>query len=437
MFDKFYKKVFLLIFLVFLFQSLIFSEEKINYSIQLGFFDSQKTAEDYVKIVEDAGYSPLLVQQKYSWYHIYFGVFDYYVDALLYKQNIPTEISEEPTIVNAWNVNWTEEKKSQPTKGILPSVFAISSTSATEWQDYFLDTDSVYKKCEEFVNNSPASDEYGTYIEEQIKNCSETSPLYGYLLTRRGIYLLLKAQYDEAIKSLMPVCQGTILARKLDRIKSMKRVAWVEHRKGNRVKAYQAYREIEGCSGSELVKAQCRAEIAGLLLELSECEKGSLKETREYCQKIKQTWGNGCEKEFSIVSLVEIETYMKEIDYPMTLDYSKALVNFINNKEDCRREWLVAMCYIGDALVFTQKSDDAEYYYNSILATKDKGYEQFEAFDPYLGSELGLARIARIRKDYEKAKSYYEDVIFKGAGKKEKNIAEIELKWLMESINNE
>ncbi|MBN2229347.1 MAG: tetratricopeptide repeat protein [Candidatus Thorarchaeota archaeon] len=85
------------------------------------------------------------------------------------------------------------------------------------------------------------------FREALVSAYTESAPndiLRGYAMNRLGILYLTEGDYDRALRNFNAVAEGALPADQISVAKSMRRVGWILHQRGDRLSAYRAYGEF-------------------------------------------------------------------------------------------------------------------------------------------------------------------------------------------------
>lgn len=159
-------------------------------------------------------------------------------------------------------------------------VFALDVPSVDEAPDHRTDDNQGLLDSTEASLEGMEKTAAITYLSGKLSEQRPTDPVYGWLLTKRGIAYLQKGDYDAAMQDLRQVAEGRVAATKVDRVKAMRRVAWSLHAQRKHVDAFKAYDELEGFSRHDATRATARVEKCGIVMELARSAKGTLDDTQ-------------------------------------------------------------------------------------------------------------------------------------------------------------
>ncbi|MCX7766941.1 MAG: SPOR domain-containing protein, partial [Candidatus Sumerlaeia bacterium] len=239
------------------------------HSIQVGAYLEKSAANDRKAELEQLGYSPIFISAEPPYYKVRFGEFEYYVDAYIYWKFMREHGSPDAFIVKIPNT--TGRTNFDPPSAPLPRIFSPSETNISQAPDFTLNfNDEITSPLLPLLDKG---EEEGyipkdmiaakPLIERIVEVLPNTDPRKGWAMTRLGAMELAAEHYDTARSYFLPVVNGEVKARKLDRIKAMRRVAWTYHIQGERLIAYRAYRELERFTASDLIRAIAQVECAG------------------------------------------------------------------------------------------------------------------------------------------------------------------------------
>ncbi len=256
---------------------------KYIYSIKLNDYDNISDAEVEKDYLINKEWYPVIIKVTESSNNLIFGEFEYYVDALIYKNEIEKSYGFNCEIISERN---SEDKTLVETQGPYERIFKMEESHMSEVPDLSLnEEDPLVIEIKDLMNSADKA-LYRQKLTDSITTLNDDDIRKGFVLTRKGIFELLENNYEEAIEQLRKVSNGEVKATRVDRIKCIRRVAWIMHQQKDRLGAYKAYREMESFTGSELCKAIAKVECAGLLMELARSEKGTLVDCRRECEKV-------------------------------------------------------------------------------------------------------------------------------------------------------
>lgn len=344
------KKFIALIFVFMFLLSISFCIEvpDLFYFIQIGSYFTINEAQAQKGIIEQAGYSPVTIITENDSFQISFGEFEYYVDALRYKNQIEKSYSLNCKILSATN---KEKNSLKNTVGPIDTIFKMQEKNMSEVPDIKLnESDPLVIEINSLMNG-PDKDLYRKKLAEAINSLPDTDIRKGFVLTRKGILELLDKNFDEALSCLKKVANGEVTATRVDRIKSIRRVAWIMHQQKDRLGAYKAYREMESFTGSDYSRVMAKVECAGLLMELARCDKGPLSDCRRECEKIKESIpaeyiiDPDYKLQLAITELMHLEAWFYEGKFQKCLEESEV---YLTKYEDTyNREKAVCKTFLG------------------------------------------------------------------------------------------
>lgn len=290
------------------------------------------------------GWGPLVLEQQPSGFQLMLGQWEYYVDAMICALQLQSAYGLPARVVAIENV-----------KGIVPGgvqgpirrIFEMPETHMSEVPELILpEGDALVERLRELEKGSDQLS-YRRALMEAVHSLPDTDVRKGFAMTRRGVLELLERNFEEALLWLKKVSNGEVAAIRLDRIKAMRRVAWILHQQGRRQDAYQAYREMQSFSASLYSQTQAAVECAGLLMELARSKKGTLEECRRECLKVLEI-----SKEFqddpdfrqlrATVELMFLETFVHEEKHE---NAARLADSFIIKYPDRPRELSMALMF--------------------------------------------------------------------------------------------
>jgi hypothetical protein len=376
------------------------------YSIQLGAFPGAGSANTRKAELQAIGFDPLKVVNEDSFNKILFGEFEYYLDAFIYLGMIKSDVDPNAFIEALPN---TEKKNDfDPPQSPYVRVFSPPESNLNAAQDYTLSfNDALTSPLLPYLNIGEEKGFIPTdvarakpMIENVALQLPGTDPRKGWAFTRLGAIALSEGHYATARQYFYPVVNGTIKARRLDRIKAMRRVAWTLHMEGDRIGAYRAYREVERFTGSDLVRAIARVECAGLLMEMARSAKGSLDDCRRECQKVLDTCPERFRSQRATAALMYFESYYFEKAYERVAELGQ---QFLAEYKDCPREYSAALCMTAQALGKLERYQESLDLLLELYEMDISPEDQFYHFDLRKWAVGWIVWIYQIFQDQEKA----------------------------------
>ena len=365
------KKVNLLIF--FLFFTLILSAFSIYcltniYTIKLQTYSNLTNAEMEQDYLISKGWSPVSIEKVNGENKLMFGEFEYYVDALIYKNDIEKSYGFKCEIISKEN---TENKALENTQGPLENIFKMKEKHMSEVPDLKLnDSDSLVIEIKSLINGTDKI-AYRQKLIEAINTLSNDDIRKGFALTRKGIFELLEKNYPEALEHLKKVANGEVSATREDRIKCIRRVAWIMHQQKDRLGAYKAYREMEAFTGSDYSRVMAKVECAGLLMELARCEKGTLADCRRECEKIIESIPAEYQTDFdfrlqlALTELMHLESWFYDGKYQSCIEEAELFLKKYD--EQFNRERGMCSVFLGIAYYNLGSYDNAITVMSQVL----------------------------------------------------------------------
>ncbi|MCX7765706.1 MAG: hypothetical protein N2246_03250, partial [Candidatus Sumerlaeia bacterium] len=210
------------------------------------------------------------------------------------------------------------------------------------------------------------------------------------------------------------VIEGRVPARRLDVIKSAKRIAWILHQQGNRTRAWQAYKEIESFTASDLVRAQCLAERAGIVFELARgAGKANFSEVEHFCNCSLRNIPEEFTKQHALIMVIKTELLMTLREWHKALNICEQIISLYKNNPECRREYAITLCHSGWLNLWFNKITTAEQCFQRIYAEIPTIKESFAGYNFFAEANLGLAFIKNRLKERGTAIKMAEEIILK------------------------
>ncbi len=382
------------------------------YTVRIDNVPSESQAAQRQQELASQGFLPVFYQQQGDAYGVFFGKFEYCLDAYIYKELLRQKRIPDAMVASMSNSQGLTEFP-PPSSPFLP-VFSPPESNLSQARKYTLDFNHrimqplipLIEKGEEegYLPKDPGTAK--PHLENVVAALGDTDPRKGWAMTRLGVMALLERDYDLARSHFLPVVDGKVAARPLDRIKAMRRVAWTYHHQGDRLTAYRAYREMERFTGRDLVRAIARVECAGLLMEMArEGKVGSLPESRRECLKVLETAPVRFRQQRACAASMHFETYYFEENYAKCTELAEQL---IVDYPDVKRDLSSVLLMAGVAYARMVRYDDAIRLLKQQVAMKLGGPEdRFYHHDLQNYGVRWLAWCYRANGDIENAE-YWE-----------------------------
>lgn len=319
------------------------------------------------------------------------GVFDAFPDALLvandYRDHLP-----ESKIVRTDSQGAAIEPKPYFEK------FEVRNPASLKENELYIALEAL--------DVPEIADRYRAELDRRAAQMDPGDPISGYIQVNLGIIDMRAANYDQAMEFFLPVANGEIASVDANRIMAMRRVAWILHNvHKQRLDAYRAYWDVYKFSSSPSVQANCRVELAGLLFELAESEKGSHEDVREFIEESLLLVSEDIVRSRSTLELMYFETYARQFpaDYETAatkgLEYIDKYSSLPGHSE---RDLAAAYYQVGLFLQNCGKTDEAKAVFHYILSSIEPSVEKFKGRSPHAQALLGLAKEARKEGDTTK-----------------------------------
>jgi tetratricopeptide (TPR) repeat protein len=234
----------------------------------------------------------------------------------------------------------------------------------------------------------------------EVQRRSTADPLYGYIQTNLGIMDLVDGNWEAALTRFWPVANGNVASAAAHRVMAMIRIAWILHHQGQRLRAYQAYREIEQFTGSDAVRARCQVECIGLMMELAESGRGTHAQMRTAAARVLSSISDDFVQPRATIELMVLESHARQAspDYDRALELGEA---FLANCQDrmidhpeLAREVGSALHQMGRWQLEMGRLEQAREMYERCLREFPASAERFAGSHPHAQSMIGLAVIA-------------------------------------------
>jgi tetratricopeptide (TPR) repeat protein len=356
------------------------------YSIEWSDFTSVSEAEDFASELQGLGYSPVSQVGR----EVTFGHFEVQADALSFGKEF-----ERRYPVKAFQL-----KGDRLTQAQRSSLFLGNSQIASGPQQSILWFDKnplqplagvSGPRLELFINRGEAqskvqagglptftagTNEARQRVEQLIKGGDDgwtpsrqrTMPaMVGRSAARLAEDFRKQGRENEAIYYWLQTARNPSWAADTDRAQAAWHAAKALHRTTDRLSAYQVYGELHEALGQASEQAACARELAGLLIELAECDMGTMEEARE---RIRGMRGNltaaGLEELQAKVrlDLLYAESFAKERKFEEAVVHLRKFVG-------CYRDVVLARKDLAAALIWLGISED-------MLGNRERAISSFE-----------------------------------------------------------
>jgi tetratricopeptide (TPR) repeat protein len=386
------------------------------YAIQVGAYLDLPDAEARQDEFEALGYSPVWIQETDTWKRVFFGQFEFHVDAIVFKRDLRRgEIA--PDAFERYFAEGSGLSLEEHT-GPLTPVFATPVAPSPEAMAAAERADDLVLQGNEALRAddiSGAQDLFSAVVSDTslagTQAQAEASLRLGYLALRTG-------DRETAHTHLWPVANGDLPADKAMRTETQLVVARLLHIRGDRVTAYQAFQEIGASTQSEDVQTECDVECVGLAMELAESRIGTHREVR---RRARQAFAQTPESSTDLIhrrSTLELmfqETYSRqpEPDLETAVRLGEEFIaRYSALGEDAPlREIAAAMHQTGTNYLRLGDEEQALRFYSRVADEIPQDVEHFAGIDPHAQAMIGIARVAEMQGANSVAHQMLEDAI--------------------------
>lgn len=227
-----------------------------------------------------------------------------------------------------------------------------------------------------------------------------------------------EGNYEKALEYLYPITAGEVAASASHLVMAMRRVAWINHQQGNRIKAFQAYRELAEFTHIESQKLICQVECLGLLMELAESGKGSHLDVRKEAYKLYTSLPVNDYKNQALVELIFMESFARQpqSDFASSSQLGEEFISkyeklSTEQQNSIQREFSAGM--FQTAMFYVEVGNDkrASELYSRVLNEFSEDVDHFKGIHPHAQALVGLSNIARKSGDITESNKIRQNVI--------------------------
>jgi tetratricopeptide (TPR) repeat protein len=381
------------------------------YTLQLGVYPSSDAAEvGRSQLPEEIRQQvSILDDQSAENRALVLGQYQTAADAELARQHLLAtgafELAEIRPITAAVPIT-----SSQPMRG-RAQIFHLTPAMMQNPAMQSLDGDTRHGALEEMRrSNDPG---FRDELRATLDTTSDNDPLSGYLLTRLGIIDLLDGHREEALFAFATVADGRVAADFVSRVKAMRRVAFIAGFQNERLRAYQAYRELadlidrdealaratgDDITAVEWELAHCAVEEVDMLMELARFEGiGSQEDVRAAARRAYRVLPDtpSFRQRRATLELMYLETYHHD---GMVGDALRLAQDFVDRytapgTEPLWREVAMAMYILGQSYLVAGDDEQAEYWFSRMISDTPETAEYFGGYHPHADGLAGTAVI--------------------------------------------
>ncbi|MBI1290142.1 tetratricopeptide repeat protein [bacterium] len=239
-------------------------------------------------------------------------------------------------------------------------------------------------------------------------------PLYGYAALNMGIFKIQSGEYIVAWGFFQRIVSGYATAEPIHQIMAMRRLAWVHHKMGDKLRAYHYYTDLEGLALGQATAVTCMTERLGLLMELAEQRRwGSHEDVRrakkQFYSRVPATYI----RERAVMDLIEHESWARQPspDYREAARLGEIIIDTYSSLGDLpQREVGLAMEQTGRYYEMLGENEKALKFYEDVLALPDS-IEIFAGVQPQARALAGMGRIAEKVGDADLGLQLFRDVL--------------------------
>ncbi|MBN1477106.1 tetratricopeptide repeat protein [Candidatus Sumerlaeota bacterium] len=316
--------------------------------MQLAAFETAAEAEQAAEDFRELGLSPVHTLQIDSWHKVLFGIFSYRADATLHSHAIRSAGIAESFVVSLDVLPFSDRPSSSAEiSSPLPPIFTLEVASARDLPISDLHGNPTYEELER-IDREESDERYRQELLAVLDQVEDDDPITGYALVNLAILDIASGERDAALARLLPVANGEVASAASHRVMAMRRVAWLLHNHSvDRLRAYQAYTELERFTCSESLRGICVRDRAGLLMELALSNIGTLEECRDLCELGLAAVAPDQTQTRAVLRLIAMETLAHQMRHSEALDEATALAADLEGDPQVEREWWMSRIWIG------------------------------------------------------------------------------------------
>jgi tetratricopeptide (TPR) repeat protein len=399
-----------------------------RYTVQLAAFETEGEASQEALRFQQLGLTPVFAAPIDYWPKVFFGLFDYYADATLQSRAIREAGLAESFVVNLAQLP-AEAVPAEPGENVgrLGPVFNLEVPNAAAMPVAILRGNATYEELER-IDREQSDTAYRSALLAELPNHAPADPLAGYIHVNLGSLDMRDQSYDSALAHFWLVANGEIASAAAHRVMAMRRIAWIIHNvQGDRLRAYQAYSEIERFTGSEAVRATCLTERAGLLMELARSSKGQIEESRDLCERALTVLSESQAQPRALLRLMRMETFAHEGRDDVALAEASALAEELRGRPETQREYFMALVWIGRNAASLNEFNIVRSTAERILSEAADDTPCFAGFPVRAEGMLLLAQARGSQGDREAARTLLQAVMASYPGTRTAQMAQLTL----------
>jgi tetratricopeptide (TPR) repeat protein len=389
--------------------------------VQVAEFAEEASAEAQAEVVRAMGYSPVCVYPSSSGPTVRVGEFAIHMDAFLAFEDLQEVFPGARLRYNSLREEreasreWAFQSLSAPPGA--HEIFALSARPLSPEGPLRFDNEScaLLDGSMRVASRLPVDQRR---IEVQAENLidfasqspddtdvAEGSMMLADLCARAG-------EYQRARELALPTADGTLTASPQARYDAMWLMARVYHAMDWRRTAYRAYGEIESVATDALDILRCRAERAGLLLELSESGTGRLVDCRLACSQILRDFADLddslANQLRATAALMRAETFYLENDFERSATELQAVAD---GSQDVPRVQGMALYYLGYALHRAGRSAESTETFERLARLHLPLADNFPTFDVSPMAYRNLIVSAHRTHSFARAEEYFMELM--------------------------
>lgn len=332
--------------------------------------------------------------------HICLGRFRYYPEALLVKNRLNETGAVLESSVQI--IGDTAEVPIDNFLDYLPRIFPVIAQSpgaAIPYKEFSERGDYIELKN---LDTPRTQESYRAALQIKADQTPLTDPLYGYLHLNLGIFESRAEKAEAALPHYLKVIDPQSHSLPIHRVMAMRRIAWIYHHQGDRLKAYQAYSELQEQALGPATVATCVSDRLGLLMELAESgNKGTHDNVRHayaaWLDDIPTTYT----RERAVCDLIFLESYSRQTYIQSRPDVAAALSDeFVQyygamGGKKPMREYGAAMRQAGMYHARAGNAAKSREYYARVFREIPPDVETFRGYHPHADALIGLSNLAQ------------------------------------------
>lgn len=366
-----------------------------KYALQVGAISTRSDANQLVEELRQGGYPEVEILQLQGQHKVFVGSFSTHLDAVVAKNSATTDLLTLAPFIRV------VPGAAIDCQGIPPGPFRRFFPPEPMTKQPPLAALRSRKDYQELskLDVTGSLDAFRKALLDQRREIATGDPLAGYIELNLGIQQLTAGNYDEALKHFWSIAHGHVTATRSHYEMALRRIAWITHKKRDRLEAYKAYSELQARAQMEPIRATCMVERAGLAMELAESAKGTHAELRDLISTVTAQIPKHYRKEHALLELMHLESFARQParDYRRAAQLGEEFIVRHTDPESTvpEREMAAAVFQTAHFQRLAGNQNRALQLYETVLTRYPVHVESFAGHHPHSEALIGLAHIAR------------------------------------------